>query len=260
MTKYVHGTEADEQERLAKLNKLTNPPFIDFLSPQTSDHILEVGSGLGILAGEVAAIATTGRVVGIEYSAEQMAKVTAQRENLEFLRGDAHSLPFADGTFDMVYSRYLLEHVNRPVVALREMHRVLKPGGRVCVQENDIAVFQLWPQCPTWTKLWANFGKLQTILGGDAYIGRKLFDYFQQAGFSRIELGLYPEFHYAGLPTFELWMHNALKILEASGPDLVARKMATEEEMTTTRAEIERFITLKEAASYFYWNRVRAIK
>lgn len=260
MTKYVHGTEADEQERLAKLNKLTNPPFIAFLAPRVGDHILEVGSGLGILAGEVAEVANSGRVVGVEYSAEQLVKVTARGENLEFLQGDAHSLPFADSTFDLVYSRYLLEHVNRPIVALREMHRVLKPGGRVCVQENDIAVFQLWPECPTWAKLWANFGKLQSLLGGDAYIGRKLFDYFQQAGFGQIELSLYPEFHYAGLPTFELWIRNALKILEASGPDLIDRKMAASEEIAAVRAEIEQFMTLKEAASYFYWNRAKAMK
>ena len=258
MSKYVHGTESEEQERLRKLNKLTNPPFIAFLAPQAHESILEVGSGLGILAGEVALVAR--RVVGIEYSAEQLANVSVSRDNLEFIRGDAHSLPFADDTFDAVYSRYLLEHVSRPTTVLREMRRALKPGGRICVQENDIAVFQLWPDCPTWKKLWAKFGELQTMLGGDGYIGRKLYQYFIEAGFSSVELSLQPELHYAGMPTFELWIINALKILEASGPDLLEKGMSTQEELRIARREMEQFITLKEAASYFYWNRARGVK
>ncbi len=258
MSKYVHGTESEEQERLRKLNGLTNPPFIEFLAPQAQESILEVGSGLGILAGEVASKAKN--VVGIEYSPEQLAKVTVSRENLEFIRGDAHSLPFENDTFDAVYCRYLLEHVSGPITVLREMRRVLKPGGRICAQENDIAVYQLWPECPTWTVLWERFGKLQALLGGDGYIGRKLFQYVSEAGLSNIELSIQPELHYAGQPHFELWIVNCLKILEASGPDLIEKGMATVAELVQARAEVEQFIARKDAASYFYWNRVRAVK
>src|SRR5262245_3851876 len=52
--RYIHGTHADEQERLAGLNRLTNPQFIQFLALNTTETVLEVGSGLGILAVEVA--------------------------------------------------------------------------------------------------------------------------------------------------------------------------------------------------------------
>jgi SAM-dependent methyltransferase len=258
MSKYVHGTDSDEQERLRKLNELTNPPFIAFLAPQPHESILEVGSGLGILAGEVASVAA--RVVGIEYSPEQLAKATTGRDNLQFIRGDAHSLPFDDNCFDVVYCRYLLEHVRHPETVLAQMRRVLKPGGRICIQENDDAVFQLWPECPTWKKLWVNFCELQSRLGGDGYIGRKLHSYLIDAGFFDVELTIQPELHYAGTPSFELWMFNALKILEASGPDIIEKGLATTEELRQARSEIERFVTLKDAASYFYWNRARAVK
>jgi len=260
MSKYVHGTDAAEQERLRKLNALTNPPFLDFLQPQPNEHILEVGSGLGILAHEVALRAELGRVVGVEYSLDQLARISVRRDNLEFVRGDAHALPFADDTFDVVYCRYLLEHVADAARVVREMHRVLKPGGRACVQENDIAVFFFWPECPTWTKLWLKFGELQGILGGDAYVGRKLYTHFRAAGFSKVELSLQQEFHCAGMDTFELWTRNALFILETSGSDLIALGFATSDELKAVRAEIEHLITLPDAASYFYWNRARAVK
>lgn len=260
MSKYVHGTETEEQDRLRQLNELTNPSFLAFLKPRPHEHILEVGSGLGILAREVSLSANNGRVVGIEFSPDQLAKVPGGRDNLEFVQGDAHSLPFADNTFDVVYCRYLLEHVADGRQVAREMHRVLKPGGRACVQENDIAVFLLWPECPTWTKLWSKFGELQSELGGDAYVGRKLYAHFSAAGFSKIELSLQQEFHYKGMSTFEMWVRNALFILETSGPDLVEHQFATPEELKAVRSEFEHFLTLPDAASYFYWNRALAVK
>src|SRR5690348_9738377 len=51
---YIHGTEPSEQARLALLNKLTNGPFVEFLQVRPEMRILEVGSGLGLLAAEVA--------------------------------------------------------------------------------------------------------------------------------------------------------------------------------------------------------------
>jgi len=62
---YIHGTEPTEQERLAALNRMTNKPFVDFLSIQPDMQVLEVGSGLGLLAAEVASAATRVQVVGI---------------------------------------------------------------------------------------------------------------------------------------------------------------------------------------------------
>ena len=51
---YIHGTHDEEQERLTLLNRLTNPPFLKFLALRETDRVLEVGSGLGLLASEAA--------------------------------------------------------------------------------------------------------------------------------------------------------------------------------------------------------------
>jgi hypothetical protein len=87
-----------------------------------------------------------------------------------------------------------------------------------------------------------------------------LLTLFRSAGFERVELSLQPEFHYAGMETFELWIRNALFILETSGLDLVAHGFATPEQLKAVRVEIEHFVTLPDAASYFYWNRAEAQK
>ena len=52
---YIHGTEPDEQERLAALNRMTNAAFVGFLGVTPGARVLEVGSGLGLLAAATAA-------------------------------------------------------------------------------------------------------------------------------------------------------------------------------------------------------------
>src|SRR5436190_2106769 len=122
---YIHGTEPSEQERLAGLNRMTNAAFIRFLDVAAGSRVLEAGSGLGLLAVEVASAAADVHVVGVEISAAQIAAAPAALR-VTFKQGDAQSLEFPDASFDLVYSRYLLEHVADPERVLREMRRVAK--------------------------------------------------------------------------------------------------------------------------------------
>jgi len=61
---YIHGADSSERERLALLNRPTSAPFIEFLQPEAGDSVPEVGSGLGILAQEVAQRVPQGGVIG----------------------------------------------------------------------------------------------------------------------------------------------------------------------------------------------------
>ena len=98
---YIHGTEPTEQRRLAELNRMTNPRFVEFLRVVPDMWVLEVGSGLGILARDVAAAATRVHVVALERSPEQLA--AARRVPVvQYLRGDGNHLPIQDQRFDLV--------------------------------------------------------------------------------------------------------------------------------------------------------------
>ncbi len=255
---YIHGTEKTEQERLVALNRLTNPAFVEFLELRPDSRVLEIGSGLGILAGEVAARASQGGVIGIEFSSAQLAATPVTRPNLRFAQGDAHRLPFDGALFDVVYCRYLLEHVADPVEVLREMRRVLRPGGRVCVQENNILANEFYPECPRFDAIWEKFVALQLKLGGDSLIGKKLFALLRQAGFQHIRLSFAPEIHPADSDTFLPWVENMIHNVTGAAALLVRHRLATQREIDEAVAEVRAFEMRPDACGYFYWNRARA--
>lgn len=258
--KYVHGTSPDEQARLAQLNALTNPGFISFINVKSSDLVLEIGAGLGILASQVADVASQGEVLAVEFSPEQIARRHGCRLNLHFIRGDAHNLPFPDNTFDVVYCRYVLEHMADAYHVVTEARRVLKPGGKFLAQENNIAVNFFYPECPKFEAVWLKLADLQAKLGSDALVGKKLFSYFKRAGFAQTEISLAEEFHHAGMESFQFWVENLIRIIQASRDDFIRFGLLTGEEIDAGVAEASAFTAREDAAAYFYWNRARGTK
>ena len=101
------------------------------------DHLLEVGCGSARLLAEQAAV--VGHVAGLDKSEIQVSlarKRLAQRiaaGTAEIVLGDAMALPWKDGRFSVVASLNCLKFVPDPQNALREMHRVLRPGGRLVI-------------------------------------------------------------------------------------------------------------------------------
>ncbi len=92
--------------------------------------VLDVGCGTGFLTG--GALRITPHVEALDLSRDQLARAR-RKFRLDFVRGDAEGLPYRDATFDAVVSSGSIEYWPNPVVALREMRRVVKPGGRVMV-------------------------------------------------------------------------------------------------------------------------------
>jgi len=99
-------------------------------------RVLDVACGAGEPSISIAALmGGSGHVVGIDLAAASL-QVACERAgvrklaNTEFLQADVHQLPFADGSFDRVVSRLGVMFFSELQTALREMHRVLKPGGR----------------------------------------------------------------------------------------------------------------------------------
>src|SRR5262245_11415845 len=79
------------------------------------------------------AVAPTGAVVGLDIDAGMLAVARAQRPDLDWRQGSANALPFADASFAAVVSQFGLMFFPDQVGAIREMWRVLKPGGRLVV-------------------------------------------------------------------------------------------------------------------------------
>jgi SAM-dependent methyltransferase len=253
-TTYIHGTEPNEQERLAALNRMTNAAFLAFLEIERGMRVLEVGSGLGLLAAEVSTAAEDVEVVALERSGEQLAAAVAV-PCVEYVRADAHEIPFRDGSFDLVYARYLLEHVAAPEQVLREMRRATRRGGRVAVCENDISLNRVDPPCPTFEDVWIEFQRLQAQLGGDGLIGRRLFRLFRSSGFADVELSVQPEVHWQGSVAFLAWVRNLQGNLESARRGLERSASCGASKLNAAIAELDELARRPDASATFVWNR-----
>lgn len=99
-------------------------------------RVLEIAPGPGLLAIALAKL-TGGRVTGFDISRSfvQIASDNARKAGVEvdFEQGDAADLPVLDDQFDFIACRAAFKNFTRPLVALNEMHRVLKPGGTALI-------------------------------------------------------------------------------------------------------------------------------
>jgi ubiquinone/menaquinone biosynthesis C-methylase UbiE len=99
-----------------------------------SDRILDLGCGTGIVARRVRARLGGGaRVTGVDVDAGMLAKARDLAPEIRWIEGDAMELPFPDASFELVLCQQVLQFVPDRAKALREIRRVLAPGGRLLV-------------------------------------------------------------------------------------------------------------------------------
>ncbi|MEP6481603.1 MAG: demethylmenaquinone methyltransferase [Rhodoglobus sp.] len=103
------------------------------IEPAAGERILDVAAGTG--TSSVALQKNGATVVALDFSAGMVAEGRRKHPKIEFVEGDATKLPFGDNEFDAVTISFGLRNVSEPKLALGEMYRVLKPGGRVVVCE-----------------------------------------------------------------------------------------------------------------------------
>ena len=98
-------------------------------------RVLDVGVGTGLVASEAAAIVGRPELVcGVDPSPGMMANARVPA-GVQLLEGRAESIPFPDNHFDFLSMGYALRHIGDLRAAFREFHRVLKPGGKICLLE-----------------------------------------------------------------------------------------------------------------------------
>jgi len=148
--------------------------LVDWIAAAPGMRILDVATGTGMVA---CAHATRGaQVVGLDQSEAMLAGARARltrspelASRLTLMQGEAETLPFADGEFDALSFTYLLRYVDDPVATLRELARVVKPGGRIGMVEFGV------PGDPVLRELWRVHTRVGLPLIGRA-VSREWFE------------------------------------------------------------------------------------
>jgi demethylmenaquinone methyltransferase/2-methoxy-6-polyprenyl-1,4-benzoquinol methylase len=118
---------------------------------EPDQRVLDVATGTGLVAR--ALVERYGcRVVGLDQSVQMLGRARVEleadpglAERIELVEGEAETLPFADAEFDHLTFTYLLRYVDDPAATLRELARVVRPGGRVaCLEFCQPRGFWLW--------------------------------------------------------------------------------------------------------------------
>jgi demethylmenaquinone methyltransferase/2-methoxy-6-polyprenyl-1,4-benzoquinol methylase len=130
------------------------------------DRVLDVCCGTGDLA--IAGVRAGGRVTGLDFSEGMLERARRKSNEIEWLQGDALALPFADDAFDAATVGFGVRNLDELDRGLRELHRVLKPGGRLGILEITSPRGWLRPFYRLWFDgLVPLAGKL--LPGGSAY-------------------------------------------------------------------------------------------
>jgi ubiquinone/menaquinone biosynthesis C-methylase UbiE len=187
---YTHGHQ-DAVLRSHRWRTVENSAtyLLPHLRPGMS--LLDVGCGPGTLTAGLAMRVVPGEVLAVDVSAEVIAEAEAHaREvgatNVSFAVGDFRSAGLAAGSFDVVHAHQVLQHLRDPVGALKEMRRLVRPGGVVAVRDGDYSAM-VWsppePRLDRWREIYLAVTRHN---GAEADAGRRLLHWAREAGFQEL--------------------------------------------------------------------------
>jgi SAM-dependent methyltransferase len=256
---YQLGALADPQaelerlERQARVAQAMEIAWLRQLGIAPDARVLDVGCGPGFMSEALAELVPDGRVVGVDADLDLLREgrrrlAGASRGNVRFVHASVDDLPIESATSDIAYARFLFQHLPRPVAALREIGRVVAPGGRVVVVDTDDGGLVLHPQPEGLPALLAASRKAQSRRGGDRTVGRKLRAHMVAAGLERVRVEVVPfTSDQVGMAAFlDICLGFKSHIIEAGelSPQSVSRAMAA------ARALIDRPDAFGHALAY----------
>ena len=261
MSSYIHGTSQEEQSRLSLMNDFMNRACLKELRLQGGEKILDVGSGLGQFSRMMAKAAGEGsQVLGFERNltqlagAKDMATRADEAHSVEFRHGDALDFPLNKeewGTFDVVHTRFVLEHISTPEKVVEQMVRATKPGGRIILADDDHDTFRIDPEPPGFRILWNAYCRSFDRLGCDPYIGRRLVSLLYHAGAKPT----YNSFVFfgscVGNPTYEVISNNMIGVVIGARAHILQEKLLDKKTFDWCVANFREWQQLPNAAIWY---------
>jgi ubiquinone/menaquinone biosynthesis C-methylase UbiE len=161
--------------------------------------ILEVGSGPGFVTEQLLALCPNSHVTCVEIDpdltgpAERHLQSRGLAGRYTILQGDVTQMDLPDNTFDFAYARLVFQHLRDPRTAVKELYRVLKPGGRLAINDIDIGLGEIVePLNPEAEALETRLHESRSQRGGDPRIGRHIWRLLAAAGYVNMDLEALP--------------------------------------------------------------------
>jgi len=173
-------------------------PTLQHLASQTPNlTLLDVGAGSGTITASLSKyMPPSGKITAVDLSPEIIARASAHAQNLGVTNVTFQApvsvyeltKTFGENAFDVVHAHQMLCHLDSPVEALREMLKVVKPGGVVAVREIDMRTWSMYPD----TEVMRRWRRVQLAsheaAGGSNMAGPSLVSWAMKAGAERGEI------------------------------------------------------------------------
>ncbi len=247
---YIHGG-SDEREvaRLEKQARFVSPWILKDFQALPGERVLDLATGVGAMAGQLLARHPGIELIGVDLRESQLHHARTNHPAAHYLQADATALPFPDTFFDRVHCSWLLEHLPQPLAALREVLRVLKPGGTAQFSEVDNSTFKVEPELLEPREAMEMLDRVQRQNGGDPNVGAKLEALMREAGFSRVEAETLALRGGAEDPAFfQAMIDDVAEIFESLDEALTPNQVA----MATRGAEVLRSLPQLPGSSVSY--------
>ena len=198
---YMHNQENDELDRLyrqANISWEKELRSLKNLGVKDGDRILEVGSGPGFITELLFEGLKDIRITSIDIDSNLMNVAKERlgdmyRDRLDFVETYAEETPFEDNTFDVAICRLVFQHLSKPMDAAKEIHRILKPGGKIIIIDVDNGMWgTTYPENGFLNMLSEGVGSFQVKAGGDRQVGRKLLKILKKSEFEDLDFDIVP--------------------------------------------------------------------
>ena len=214
---YSNSDGVDDRGRLDLLARLMRPTTLSLLDrfdigPGMS--CLDAGCGTGDITFELARrVGPRGRVVGNDIDVvriEENRLEAADRglSNVEFQVGDVRKSNAGGAAFDLIYSRFLLDHLRQAEDVVHNIADMLKPGGTLIVEGVDYRGWYSYPPLPAFDRLLDLMSRVRDVTGGTPDFGTRMPVMFLNAQFTDIETNVFQYLQLSG--EFKGWVMIAL--------------------------------------------------